>query len=76
MRSVISAVIACRQCRCRAIYSGPLDVNGVGECDECGHRLVGDHPLTVNGVVDPTAQFRRAAITPPSQDRGSMSERV
>jgi hypothetical protein len=66
MRSVISAAISCRRCRCHAIYSGPLEVKGVGECDECGHRLVGDHALMVDGVIDPTTQFRRAAIMAPS----------
>jgi hypothetical protein len=58
MRNVISVAISCRRCRCRGIYSGPLDVNRTTECAECRHPLVGDHTLTVKGATNPARQFR------------------
>jgi hypothetical protein len=58
MRNVISAAISCRRCRCRGIYSGPLDVKRTTECAECRHPLFGDHTLTLHGVTDPALQFR------------------
>lgn len=66
MRNVISVAISCRRCRCRAIYSGPLDVNRTTECAECRHPLIGDHGVKVSGVADPANQF---AAIPPSSDR-------
>lgn len=67
MRNVVSVAISCRRCRCRGMYSGPLDVKRTTECAECRHPLVGDHTVKVNGSIDPEMQFR--AIGNGSPDR-------
>lgn len=58
MRNVVSVAISCRRCRCRGMYSGPLDVKRTTECAECRHPLVGDHTVTMNGAADPAKQFQ------------------
>jgi hypothetical protein len=57
MGNVLSAAIACRRCRCRGIYAGPLDVMRTTECAECRHPLFGDHTVTIKGVSAPALQF-------------------
>ena len=61
--SILGAILTCRRCSCGAVYSGSLEVSGIGECSECHHPLIGDHILTRDGVADPAKQFRRAPAT-------------